>query len=469
MKQFHLLSLLLAFGLSLSAQNEKISRDQMRTDIDILHSMIEYAHPNPYHSRTEAEIKFFKDSLIRELPYSLPTTTFRRVVDEFLVYYNDAHTGVHLPTWRLSFFDQGGKMLPLKVRITDGQVYLRENFGDLQVGDEITAINHFGIDQVLEMMRPLVPRESDEALDAYIAAHFPDHLWRSTGWGGPYVINYRRAGGKEQDFRTKGIGQAEFEQLRAAQRVSDPLHYEVLNDSVALLKIHHFGDYHRSYYRSAFRNIFKTIHQDQIDHLILDIRNNQYGDVRIAEDLGRYLSDATFQAFSKTYWRVTPELRKNLETNEILNYPLLYESNLHKREIRTTENGELAKVEYRSVRPHNFNKRFTGQVYLITDHHTFAAGSAFAAMFQDHDMGTIIGQSTSNRGSFFADPFTSTLLPNSKVKVRISSSFMVRPNGENTLTTVEPDIALDQQTDPVNYILEQLEAEKQEITDIEGE
>jgi C-terminal processing protease CtpA/Prc len=93
---------------------------------------------------------------------------------------------------------------------------------------------------------------------------------------------------------------------------------------------------------------------------------------------------------------------------------------------------------------------------LITDHNTFSAGSIFAEMFKFYNMGKIIGQPTGNLYSFNGFALSNFTLPNSKLSYQVSSVYNIANNGEEGMKSVEPDIIIDIEKDPLEYIIENL-------------
>ncbi|GHB47331.1 S41 family peptidase [Mongoliitalea lutea] len=91
-------------------------------------------------------------------------------------------------------------------------------------------------------------------------------------------------------------------------------------------------------------------------------------------------------------------------------------------------------------------------VYLITDHNTFSAGSIFAEMFKFYNMGQVIGQATGNLYSFNGFALAHFALPNSKLTYQISSVYNLANKKEEGMKSVEPDEFLNLEVDPVNYI-----------------
>jgi len=107
-------------------------------------------------------------------------------------------------------------------------------------------------------------------------------------------------------------------------------------------------------------------------------------------------------------------------------------------------------------KPIKKEKRFNGDVFLITDHKTFSASSIFAEMFKYYNMGTIVGQPTGSIHSFSTFAPVKYVLSNSKLSFRISSVYSVANNREENYIEVEPHIFTSSPDDPLDYILDNL-------------
>ncbi|MEO0790604.1 MAG: S41 family peptidase, partial [Bacteroidota bacterium] len=129
----------------------------------------------------------------------------------------------------------------------------------------------------------------------------------------------------------------------------------------------------------------------------------------------------------------------------------------HTRAIYNTPDYENARVEYPWVKPFSNRRQFQGSVHLLIDQHTFSAGTCFAAMFQDFNMGTIYGQPSGNLASFHADALLRSSMEHSNTRLHISTSYCVRPNGDEGPGPVQPDVLVE--GDALNFLLDRLKGD----------
>lgn len=116
--------------------------------------------------------------------------------------------------------------------------------------------------------------------------------------------------------------------------------------------------------------------------------------------------------------------------------------------------GENARVEYPLIKPYGANRAFAGEVTMLMDNNTFSAGTCFAAMFKDWNMGTIVGQQSGNLANFHADGLMKMGMSGGQLVLQVSNSYLVRPNGDETPAAVQPDVPLADDVDALDYALE---------------
>lgn len=463
--------LMLAFLLlnqcqAVFAQESQISKKQMLQDIDGLVKMINYSHPNPYYYRSKEEWGHYLDSLKNKLPENLSMFDFWRQIDKILAFMNDAHTRSYPTQFYKKYVNDGGLFFPFSIENKKGNYFLKKNYSDQKEIDavkEITAINGIPIKEIVKTLKLQSSKELDFLDEKYVTESFPYYLWRVYDWKSPYQIDFLDKEGKAGQLEAQGILSTMLAEKKPEAK-EETCKLEILNDSVALLTIKDFDSESRSYFRKFYKKSFRKMNQLQIQNIIIDIRNHDGGDTRYGEDLGMYFADKPFRSSSKTLWKVTPEFKKNfaaLYIPKIMRWAkFTYGMNKHTKAIWNTKDNELAVVEHKLIKPKKTSLKHKKKVYVLIDNYTFSAGSMFAAMVKDYQLGTLVGQPTANLSSFYADPIMWYALPNSKFTFQVSTSLDVRPNGIIDTESILPDITVDDDQDALQKTLELIENTK---------
>lgn len=104
------------------------------------------------------------------------------------------------------------------------------------------------------------------------------------------------------------------------------------------------------------------------------------------------------------------------------------------------------------MKPYETSNKFTGRFYCISDAGTFSTASSFCALVQDYGLGTIIGEPTGGMGTSFGN-FMVVQLPQSGLRLGISTSKYFRSNGNTNFEPVQPNVVADSR----NFRIEELE------------
>ena len=101
------------------------------------------------------------------------------------------------------------------------------------------------------------------------------------------------------------------------------------------------------------------------------------------------------------------------------------------------------KYERQSInRSEKYRKKgygFSGNIYVIISVYTYSSAMDFAMLIKDNNIGTIIGEASSNNPNSYG-MITRFVLPNSKLYAQISTKKWYRINETTEEKFIEPDI-----------------------------
>lgn len=446
-----------------------LSRQEMIDDLRVLREFVVANHPDAYYARSEEDIRDFSESLERSLPDSLSRIDFWRRCYQQITAYNDAHTRMRYTPFYRDYVQQGGTFFPLPVRFTAAGLQVTEDstgVREVPQGSRLLAINGIGVDELKKELFLFARGESNQIDSLQVNDRFAYYVWLAYGWEGPFLIDYHTPGGLRKQINLPGISLDEW-RLRTgwAPRPENVLQLKYLNDSTAYLYIRNLYSASKKGYKKAFDNVFERLRaKTGVKYLILDNQTNDGGDDTYAEYLCRYFADQPFRSAARSYWYVTPAFKETFRQafipKQLRWLRPLYIINPHTRAIWRAEDGELAEVKKEFTKPFPARKQFQGEVIFLSDVGTFSAGSMFAAMFKDFDMGTIIGRPTGNVSSFYANDIMRRYLPHSRLMIEVSTSYQVRPNGEENLRSIQPDIFVREGEDILEAALDWISQEQ---------
>lgn len=470
---FYLLSLFSLFcATGLVAQPVALTSADLRADLATVHTALERFHPSPYRYRDSVTVAALRARLLADAPERMTSTEAYRRIDRFVNYFNDAHTRVYATDLIEEYRTADGHYLPLEVTATTTTLLIRRHLGpradSALAGREIRAINGVPATELLLGLQAHANRETSELDLALISTDFPHYLWLAFGWSGPFSLELATATGAMSTRTLPGLPYAALRADRAGvspPKEPAPVSYRILADGSAYLRVRDFHRYRRKDFRAAFAEAFDHFRrQGATDRLILDLRDHDGGDARVGTDLARYLATEPFRPFAYSLWKATPELKETFKQVYLpgaLHWalPILKGFNPHTRAIYSAEDGTNARVSYPTIQPLPARKRYPGDVTLLINEHTFSAGTCFAALFQDYELGTIAGRPSGNLATFHADALLRFRLPRTGLLLRVSTSYLVRPSGDEAERPVQPDVRVPVGVDMLAYVLDRASAD----------
>lgn len=438
-----------------------LGKQEMSNDIDTLFYTFEKINPNPYRFIERSQFISEIDSIKGQLPDSLTTINFWRIIDQITCKYNDAHSYVEGSYVLADFIRKDRLFFPFSAKIHNDKILVSSN-EDLEqilpVGTEIKKINGISNQElIIELLKHSI-KETHSLKLLEISDDFGFYLWKTYDWDAEFEIHYESNDSHRLDSVTvKGIKWEKRKRIAKDDKAS--LSFAFLEEDIGYIKIIDFNGSEKEI-NNFYDESFNLLKERNSSNLILDFSGHSGGRDSYGEDLAKYIAKEPYRKLSKGYWKITTEFKDAFDRRFVPKgirwFKPIYLVNEYSKVFYGAEPNELVTVNYELKDPLPEEKRFLGEVYLITDHNTFSAGSIFAEMFKYYNMGTIVGQPTGNLYSFNGFPLANFTLPNSKLSFQVSSVYNVGNNKEEGLKSVEPDHFVDLSDDPLSYILENL-------------
>lgn len=439
--------------------DDYLNKDEMSKDIDSLVNSFEKIHPNPYRFIAKDRFNSNIDSVKQRLPDSLSIINFWRVIDKITVSFNDAHSYAKDGYVLTDYVKKERLFFPFSAKIKDGRILISSDYiskYSLPQDAEVRNINGNTSEEIIGELLKHATKETKPLKSHQISEDFGFYLWKTYDWDDEFKIHYAINTQNNLDsIVVKGIKWKNRKKPKKTEKESFSI--EILDDAVGVMTITDFNGDEKEI-KNFYEKSFAILKEKSISHLILDFRAHEGGADSYGEHLAKYVSEEPYRKLSKAIWKITPEFKSAFDRKFVPKgirwFKPIYLVNEYSSIFYGSETNEVVTVDYEMKEPLSSEKRFNGNVYLVTDHNTFSAGSIFAEMFKYYKMGKIVGQPTGNLCSFNGFALTNITLPNSKLSFQVSSVYNVANNNEEGLKTVEPDYFVDPNDDPIEYILE---------------
>ncbi len=431
-----------------------LSAEAVRQDLRALYGGLESGHFDLFANKTRAEYDAVYDATYVSVTDPMTPDEAQILFQTFAAFGDVAHARIDFPVsiW-MEYVSEGGLAFPLYPRFSEGRFFIGEDYSGSDLvseGDEIVAINGVSIADWLERVGRHLSADTDYLLETQLEFSWPVYLWLETGPVDTFELEVRRQGeGAIETVMLPALTRVDMQANQASNAGDDESalrEARMLSESVAYLKPGPFYNaedpenlWDTDSYLTFLDEGFESFIAAGADVLIVDVRNNPGGDASFSDPIAAWFADTPFRFASEFYVRSSPEAEA---ANAARNDPDDTDSvnAIYAAKFAETPYGEVFEVEFPEVRPRG-GQRFEGEVYVLVDRHSYSNAVTFAAMVQDYGFGTIIGEETADLATTYG-AMESFTLPNSGMSVGFPKAHIIRPNGDETVRGVVPDITI---------------------------
>lgn len=212
-------------------------------------------------------------------------------------------------------------------------------------------------------------------------------------------------------------------------------------EDIAIMEIKTFSTYYvkkaKQNFKKFFDNAFESIEKNNIEHLIIDLRDNGGGDEMPTLQLFSHLSEQPFTFYETMYTK----------TNRIAN-PKLYNSRWFSMNFlyplfKLKKNGKVYNIKgIPGLKKHKpATTIFNGDVYILTNGFSFSATGEITSFIKNSNRAVFTGEEVGRNANQNISGTTRILtLPNTKIRIRIPVElFKLNVNHKNAGHGVIPD------------------------------
>lgn len=404
----------------------------MHEDFAVLWSAIKEMHPGYGLYTTTDSLQKAYDKAYDAIRQPLTESEFMDVIYPFLCSLRCGHTQIeHSENYTPPRTSAAGH-LPFKVLVRNHRVWITFHQTDqVNTGDEILSLNDVPVETIIHNGYDLYAGDgyNESFKDLFLSEYdgFEDVCHKYYHWEEPYRLKIRT------DHEVKSvqvIAKSNSPVTLSDKRIdsyADWIIDESIPDSrmrfqknsgIALFKSPTFA-YEDT---TVFKQAFKLIHQKQVKTLILDMRHNSGGDLRIATQLLSYLADRPFE--------IIKDVKSRLPNPAINTFDKYFDASITDGFVLGFEPGYQEGAWYhiepkpafgKLYGPFLLNKadHFTGKLLVLIDGATFSSAALFtAALKAQREDVTFVGRETAgNEEGCNGVTVQKLTLPNTKVVV----------------------------------------------------
>jgi hypothetical protein len=428
---FGLVVLLWATSSMCTAQRSdpSVTERGLLEDLNFLAKKMDEVHADPYRMISQQEF----ESSIRRINQAIKQQAQNRfslldsyyVLQEAAALIQDEHTSMVIPNKAL---ERSSDYFPFKIRAVDGRIYIEESLGEAEIPRmaQLLQINGKDAESLRKESQRFLNFPLPHAKDMTFGPAFASLLTAYFDLKAPWEIRYR-IGMTEKTIASEGIS------LETSVRANSiPGQYKSYmikcgGSEIPVLDIPNFAYGRFEDYRKFVDNFF----QENLDKeaIVIDIRRNPGGNGTWGYYLMDHFAKEPYPILERFDFKVSREFKDSGYASKAGDI------------ARRAKNGTYIPIAGGRIHsPEYQGEKFNGKVFLLTSRATNSAGVVAAAIFQNSQMGTIIGQETAGRIEFSSDPIFITL-PHSKLRLKVPVAVYALP-GADPDRGVAPDVSI---------------------------
>lgn len=428
----------------LPKEEKMFSPAELLSDLDSLYHWINTSHPDLYSSIEKVKADENWELVRSQIKVPMKSLEFARLISPLITQYKDGHLNLGAYFWEDEAFQdylkREGKFFPLHVKVKNGKIFVIEGTtdGKIKAGAEITSINGESASEIINSLLTQVGSDTRANAEATISRLFNTTLWYIYGWGITSLIEFYNP--SETNKITTVLPGSSFEEVLRfnfpkGNKKMDLLLYE--EEGLAIIETYGFISNKKT--QQFLDSVFTVIKNKNIHTVAVDLRKNGGGSSSVGDEMLKYLTKKPYSQAIRSERLKSGLLSKpyNKWILNIFEHPENKDALVHNRLIFENESPVVPNLE----KPELFHE---GKFYLLTGPQTFSSAHMMAAAVKAYGLGTIIGESTGSRMTFFGDPAL-FYLPNTKISGYIPTvkHWMPGYTEKSISASVEPDVLIE--------------------------
>jgi len=414
------------FGQKPNYQEKTFSTNELKADVKYLKTKLETNHPGLYLYTSKSLIDKLFDSLENSISKPLSELEFYKHITIISSIIKDGHSILLPSTKTTEYHNQNSKFLPYHFVILNSKLYIDMVYTkdtSIQTGTEIISINNVEASDIIKQLSERQVRDGNNITYPLwiLSNYFRQYYSFMFGHPETFTINFKI--NDQTNVATINALTKDSIYYYREKAYPNKTFFNLPNEGIklridttknyALLTI---KDFHNDVLKKEFKqnfektiaSYFEQINNSKSESLIIDLRNNQGGDIENGVFLLSYLFDKPFSVVQEYFC---------VENSQLIhcNGPSLGE---HK------------------PNPHNFN----GKLYVLINGGSFSNSAIVASSLQANKRAIFIGQETGGNPNVIAGFIKEIDLPNTKIQVQIPTRQFVitdklNNNGQGVIPT----------------------------------
>ena len=419
------------FGIPSTFQPPKISdiqfltKEQATKDIQLLFFSLAEGYPGLYDYLSKSEVTQYFEQIVNNLPDTIPIYEFEGLLQSIFSKINDSHLGLKSS----QLIQKKERYYPsITFGVLNNELIVTQTDENHKAyyGRRISEIDGLSADAMIHILHSYV-NLYDGLIESYPQYAAFDNAYLK-------YINYHPNASPKADITLKfdddkkvifqgikdvaGKEIAYYPNRKEFQNINSRLILDKLNDTTAYMGLHSFALNETDVEAIAF--FIKELESSLCPNLIIDVRNNNGGNIEVLTTIFSYLAQQPF--YTSLYEKVNKQ-----DSYDFFAYTDNYASNMKIfTDYQPIEGKEgFYKIVENQIYPDS-NINYRGKIYLLINENSRSAAASFAGYVKKYRRGVIIGRETaSTYHQMNANKFAHLRLPNSEIFLTIPLVTMV--------------------------------------------
>lgn len=441
------------FNLYASAEKQTFSIKALQEDFSQLYRDLQLAHYNVHANLSKPNYDRAFEAYFQGIDKPMTAIQARVYFQQFVALGDIAHASIDLPIQDfIAYRSNGGKALPLYIKIDDNRVWVDEFYGEEQGIERfaaIHAINGKPISEWLEQLSRFISADNTRLTNTLIERLFPLLLWLEEAGrdnfqltlgnkATPTVITVKTITSEEQSLAIEKQPSTDIIN-------SDSREAKMLENNIAYLRPGPFYNnepntdniWDNTAFTDFIDNAFDDFNQNGAKALIVDLRSNPGGTNSFSDHLIAWFATKPFKFASRFEVKVSPQAEKANAERLKLSVDDTDVSHQLANFYHQSKSGEVFTFDLPLSQPHS-DKQFKAPVYVLVNRYSYSNAVSVAAIVQDYGFGEIIGEKTADLATTFG-AMEKFKLSNTAIEVGFPKALIIRPNGDEFPDGVIPD------------------------------
>jgi hypothetical protein len=398
----------------------KIQAKELQEDFLILRKVLEEAHPGLYRYTNKKTLDARFDKAFIKLNKDMSEREFYKIIASILSVIKDGHLTSRLSSGSMSYL----KTFPLSLRFIKGKAYILSSPNDVIIpGSELLSINGEKMTVIIRKLLAFLPADGDIETRKYRRLDTRFRLFYNLFIEQPDSFDVGYYDPEKRQKKKITLPPLIENEAQVTSQVDDgkkPLRIEFLpelNTSVLTIKSFDRGSITKAGqdYPKFLEAAFQEIKTNNIQNLIIDLRNNGGGNDVFGSLLFSYLVDKEFRYYDyletstnkitlAQYVEADPE-RDRMFAEDLL--PAV----AGRYRIKESVHPNL-----RMQQPQK--NHFNGKVWYLVNGSSFSVTAEFASIAHYHQRGSFVGEEVG--GAYYGNNSGYQMrlrLPNTKIRV----------------------------------------------------